>query len=116
MQADFEAKLKSFYEGCQCIHHDYCAENGYKNSTRWGMTRLKRWVRIECPGAFCFVDLETGDVLKTAGWKRPALTKTKRGNIFDASNGLKHIGPFGVAYADEIKADARVVSEQTDRR
>jgi hypothetical protein len=99
-QTDFEAKLQSFYEGCQRIAAE---KRGYKNK-HWSMTRLKRWVRIEKEtSAFCFVDLETGEVLKTGGRKRPALTKTKRGNIFDEHNGLKHIGPHGVAYADEIK-------------
>ena len=69
--------------------------------------RLQKWVRIEAPHAFCCVDLETGDVLKTDGWNRPAKTKIKRGNIFDESNGLEHIGQYGVAYAEEIRSKAR---------
>jgi hypothetical protein len=70
------------------------------------MTWLKRYVRIEAPHAFCFVDIETGEVLKNAGWKAPAITKVKRGNVFDEHNGLKYIGPDGVAYADNIKRTA----------
>jgi hypothetical protein len=60
-------------------------------------------VRVENPAAHSFIDVETGEVLKPAGFKRPALTKVSRGNIFDEHNGLKHIGPFGVAHADAIK-------------
>ena len=37
--------------------------------------------------AFCFINKETGDVLKAASWKTPA-KNFARGNIFDAKNGL----------------------------
>ena len=106
MRPDFEEKLKSFVDGCQQRVHDDHYLSTYP---------LKRWVRIErrspsSSGVFCFVDIETGEVLKPAGWKRPALTKTKRGNIFDEHNGLQHIGPYGVAYADKIKGiDKKIV-------
>jgi hypothetical protein len=93
MRPDFKEKLETFVEGCKHI----------ANEGTWNVTWLKRWVRIENPGAYCFVDIETGDVLKTDGWKRPAITKTKRGNIFDEYNGLQYAGPYGIAYADEIK-------------
>lgn len=46
--------------------------------------------------AWCFINLENGDVLKPDGWKRPA--KHARGNILDADGGVKHIGPYGPAY------------------
>lgn len=42
-----------------------------------------------------FIDLGTGDVLKSDGWKRPA--KHARGNIFSSSP-LANIGPHGPAY------------------
>lgn len=43
--------------------------------------------------AFCFVDMETGAILKADGWKRPA--KHARGNI---ANGAADVGPYGAAY------------------
>ena len=64
---------------------------------------MKRWVRIEHFGAHSFVDIETGEVLKPAGFKTPAITKVKRGNIFNEFNGLKNIGPYGVLYSHELK-------------
>ena len=74
------------------------------------MTWLKRYVRVEqsisissSRHSFCFVDIDSGEVLKTGVWKAPAITKTKRGNIFDEHNGLQHIGPYGVFSANEIK-------------
>jgi hypothetical protein len=46
--------------------------------------------------AWAFIDRTNGDVLKPATWKAPA--KGARGNIFDQSNGLKTMGPYGPAY------------------
>jgi hypothetical protein len=43
-----------------------------------------------------FVDIDTGDILKPAGWKAPA--KHARGNINDASGGMDCSGPWGIAY------------------
>jgi hypothetical protein len=103
MRPDFRQKLETFVEGCKRIRTEFYAANGFKEEGAWNVTWLKRWVRIENPGAYCFVDIETGEVLKPSGWKRPAITKTKRGNIFDECNGLQYAGPYGIALADEIK-------------
>ena len=102
MRPDFKEKLASFVAGCERI----CT--GYGNEVTWGVTWLKRYVRVETSrseggSCFCFVDIETGEVLKSGGWKAPAITKTRRGNIFDEHNGLKHLGPYGVADASGIK-------------
>jgi hypothetical protein len=58
----------------------------------------RRYIKvcIHGSGVYCFIDKRNGDVLKPAGWTAPA--KHARGNIFDESNGLKHCGPYGVAY------------------
>lgn len=44
----------------------------------------------------CFVDRTNGDVLKAAGWSRPA--KHARGNIFNEDHGVGCMGPHGAAY------------------
>jgi hypothetical protein len=105
MRPDFKEKLESFFAGCQRIRAEHYAAINFKHGTRWSMTWLKRYVRIEDPNCYCFVEIETGEVLKSGGWK-PAITKTRRGNIFDEHNGLKHIGPYGLADANEIKRTA----------
>jgi hypothetical protein len=46
--------------------------------------------------AYCFVDKQTGDVLKTDGWKKPA--KHARSNIWDDDFGLSGLGPYGAKY------------------
>jgi len=63
-----------------------------------------RYVRIvETDGphhrsAFCFVDRQTGAILKAAGWKAPA--KGVRGSIFADDFGIgSAVTPYGAAYA-----------------
>jgi hypothetical protein len=61
----------------------------------------KKYIRIVCraPGAehgsaWCFVEVETGAILKCDGWKRPA--KGVRGSIYSADwagYGCSHNGP-----------------------
>jgi hypothetical protein len=112
MRPDFEQKLASFFEGCKRINAEHLTANNENNDVQWNMTWLKRYVRVEVVHdigvtsynyrAWCFVDIETGEVLKAARWKAPAITKIKRGNIFDEHNGLQFMGPHGVAYADAI--------------
>jgi hypothetical protein len=92
MSANFESSLQSFYAGCQAIH-----QKDYPRPVEWRLDRLQKRVRLVREGsAHCFVEIATGDVLKAAGWKAPA--KHARGNIYDESNGLKWMGPFGPAY------------------
>lgn len=46
--------------------------------------------------AHSFLDTETGDILKPAGWKGPA--KHPRGNIFSADVGMSGVGAYGAKY------------------
>ena len=45
--------------------------------------------------AYGFIEMSTGDLLKSASWKKPA--KHARGSIF-ANNPLAGCGPHGMAY------------------
>lgn len=90
-------ELHSFVAGCGAVYKAHCGK-----AARFSLEIGKRYIRVVChmteqsSSVHCFVDIENGDVLKAAGWKRPA--KHARGNIFDADNGLKNMGPFGPAY------------------
>lgn len=98
MRPDFKRKLASFFKGCKRIHAEYQDACGFPNNAKWSMTWLKRHVRIEDGWrVFAFIDIETGEVLKTAN------AKTKHSNIFDEHNGLDHISPYGVSSVDNIK-------------
>lgn len=52
--------------------------------------------------AHCFIDRETGDILKTASWKSPE-KRNPRGNLADASGGLSMLTPYGVAYMRDLR-------------
>lgn len=63
-------------------------------------TRGPRYVRVVktidgSKSVYCFVEIGTGNILKAAGWKTPALHS--RGNIFDES-ALECCGMYGVAH------------------
>ena len=95
---DFDKALQSFVEGCKVVYEAYKAKfcPGIPDKG-WELTRGQKYVRIVHDGsAHSFVDMETGDVLKPAGWNKPA--KHARGNIYDENNGLKFMGPHGPAY------------------
>jgi hypothetical protein len=44
----------------------------------------------------CFVEIETGNILKAAGWKTPA--KHARGNINDEDGGRSAVTAYGAVY------------------
>lgn len=91
----FDAAFATYYEGCQRIHRATLLPD--QQSPAWRITRGKRFVKvIHNGGAHSFVELATGGVFKAASWSTPA--KHARGNIFDAWNGLRNMGPFGPAY------------------
>lgn len=46
--------------------------------------------------AHAFIDRSNGDVLKAASWRAPA--KHARGNLYDTTNGMGQMGPYGPAY------------------
>lgn len=97
-QAEFEKALETYYVGVQKIADDYAAKHFPNNPKEpWELHRLKVRARIKHGGGVhSFVDYATGDVLKASSWVAPA--KHARGNIYDAHNGLKTMGPYGPAY------------------
>lgn len=104
MRDDFEAKLATFIEGCERIYTAHM-ERHFPNNQRdtFEHTTGKKFVRVVRKDGYhgggsvhCFVDIETGDVLKAASWAKPA--KHARGNIFDDHNGLANMNEYGPAY------------------
>lgn len=60
----------------------------------------RRYVRVDAispgsSGAYCFIEIATGDLFKPASYRAPA--KHKRGNIVGA-NPLVGCGPYGIQY------------------
>lgn len=84
--------------------HPDCMEAGY--AMRMACVRASRDRRFEeGRSVHCFVDSQTGDVLKARSWKGPA--KGARGNVFAQPQGTaladeaalrRWLTPYGVAY------------------
>jgi len=55
--------------------------------------------------AYCFVDLTTGDLLKSAGWKAPA--KGSRGNIFADDFGMSACERYTLVYFNRGRRSSR---------
>ncbi len=94
------AILPEFVALCQAI-----VDKSYGTSTHRQTLTVdpggKRYARIVTAGlgsrsVYCFVDLENGDVLKSASWKAPA--KGARGNVLAADGGVTRMGPYGAGY------------------
>ena len=94
----FDTKFASFFDGCVAIYNAYMDETFALNTRdKFSFKRGGRYVKvIKGGGVHCFVDTTNGNVLKPASWRAPA--KHARGNVFDASNGLGSMGPYGPAY------------------
>lgn len=95
---DFHKSLENFVAGVQRISDEHMAQHfpGLRKPV-FELQELRKRYRIVREGsAHCFVDKTTGDVLKSESWSKPA--KHARGNIFDDSNGLGRMGPYGTAY------------------
>lgn len=97
-----QEQIQGFLSGAQSVINAYFAEH---------LTRLtpptleamegKKYIRVVSVGpgqrsAWCFLDRETGDILKCDGWKRPA--KHARGHINTPRHGAEFVGPYGPAY------------------
>ena len=95
-------QIKEFVAGCKAIADTYHAQH-YPNNPPPSFEikeRKRYWQVIDTHSggraAHCFIDKESGDVLKPASWSVPA--KHARGNLYDAAKGLGSMGPYGPAY------------------
>jgi hypothetical protein len=99
---EFTIALEAFIAGAQKIKDDH-REQFFSDTPRVMLEPMPGDKRVRivevAPGqrsCFCFVDMATGDVLKSAGWAKPA--KHARGNIYAEDKGLSKMGPYGPAY------------------
>jgi hypothetical protein len=90
---DFDTALTAWLQRAQAL---VTAEYGNESpqlsvmDSRYRYIRIVRTIYGDQKSVFCFIDRETGDVLKAAGWKRPA--KHARGNIFTGKDGITAYG------------------------
>jgi hypothetical protein len=100
----YTVAFQAWLEGANKILQDHMTANYPTNprehlTASFGTRFVKVW-RTNDAGQdvsiHAFIDRSNGDVLKPASCNAPA--KHARGNIFDANNGLKDMGPYGPAY------------------
>lgn len=101
---NFDTALTAFVAAAQALVNKHFAEscptlNPPRIEVGGGGKKYIRIAKVETTGSgcsvYCFVERETGDVLKADSWKRPA--KGTRGNIF-AANNTDGVTAYGVAY------------------
>lgn len=57
-------------------------------------TEGKKYIKLICGRCvYCFIDKENGDILKAAGWEKPA--KHARGNIFKPEGWKSNLNVYG---------------------
>jgi hypothetical protein len=91
-------EFTSWFIGMQKIYDNYMHKN-FPNIPveTFTIKQSRKFIKIiRGTSVHCFIERETGNVLKAASWKAPA--KGTRGNIFNEDNGLNSITPYSVAY------------------
>jgi len=98
MTPEFKKSFDLYLQGCKDIFDQYWENNGFIHEKSVFDYKVgHRYVKvINGSSVHSFVDMTNGNVLKPAGWSKPA--KHSRGNIFDEKNGLATMGPYGPAY------------------
>jgi len=100
----FAAAFEKYFAGCEAAYMNYHNACGFSPElvNKFEYKAGRKYVKViqvlsggEQRSVHSFVNMENGEVLKPAGWAKPA--KHARGNIFDENNGLGSMGPHGPA-------------------
>lgn len=96
MDAKFETAFAKFLEVATALR-----AKGGVNTPQLTFEKGRKNIRVisESYGqrsVYCFVDIASGDILKSASWKAPA--KGARGSIYSSDNGLSGITVYGANY------------------
>jgi len=92
-------QIENFIEGINKKRCKYMAERGFDWEFSLTPQYGRKYIRLvtETQSAFLFIDMATGDILKSASWKSPA--KGVRGSVFDENFSWgKGVGPYGAAH------------------
>ena len=95
---DYVSKLQAYIDSCWKAH-GYTFASPPMVTIDWGRKNAKI-VKVDDAGrgsrsVHSFVEIETGNILKAAGWNSPA--KGVRGNIATVVFG-ENVGEYGAAY------------------
>lgn len=101
MDVRLAQRLNQFLDAASKMRQEYYAKAYGSVANPLTAMEGKRYVRIvqhdtSARYCYCFVDKQTGDVLKSDGWKKPA--KHARSNIWDDDLGLSGLSVHGAKY------------------
>ena len=109
MKPEFKEAFEKYVAGCEKVYDVYHKANGFSESNRnlLEYKQGRRYVKVisllsggSQRSVHSFIDMKEGasygDVLKPAGWSKPA--KHARGNIFDKNDGLGMMTAHGPQY------------------
>lgn len=103
-RATLTARVKDFMVAVQAQTDRYTANNFPSlkpdriTVENWNAPKYIRVLRVgdSTGSVHCFIDATNGDILKAAGYNKPA--KHARGNIFAADLGMSCMDPYGPKY------------------
>jgi hypothetical protein len=99
----FQGPFEKWFKQCDSLYQDGRRKKlGYHLNYKFGRKYIKVLSSTgNQTGTWAFVELETGNIYKPAGWRKPA--KHARGNIFDKDGGMKYMQWTGPMYMETIK-------------
>lgn len=98
MTPEFQSAFEGFLKNAQEVYDDYIYRNGF-DSQREELTYTvgRKYVKvISGHSVHTFIDMTNGDILKPAGYNKPA--KHSRGSIFAVDFGKSCMTPHGPNY------------------
>ena len=111
----FQGAFEKWFKQCNDLYKDDGRlELGYCLTYKFGRKYISIIALTDNQKMQCgFVDMETGNILKSASWGKPE-TKHPRGNIFDEHGGMKYIAWTGPMYMDSITRIQRDEEDEED--
>lgn len=102
---DFHTALNAFLKVAQELIIENHTKQGFTNFEPAKLSvdpKGQKYIRIirtemgDHRSVYCFIEKETGNVLKASGWKAPA--KGIRSNIYADDHGLSGVTAYGAVY------------------
>lgn len=94
MNEDFKNRIEAFVSGLQAIiDEEYHGRKIVSYDTGRRYVKIVSTLNGDQRNSYCFIDKETGQVLKAASWSSPS--KTCIGNINTNNNGLSRCTAYG---------------------
>jgi len=101
MKKEFNTQLTEVIKFIEDLKKSYIAEMNFTRDVeslyKITKTEGRKYIKLLNGNIiYCFINKENGDILRSAGWNKPA--KHSRGNIFEPQHWDRWLGEFSPAY------------------